>query len=443
LPPLAALTALRILGLSQTAVSDLAPLAALTALRTLILDQTAVSDLASLATLTALQRLTLDRTAVSDLASLAGLTDLKHLALNGCQVADLRPIRGCAKLGTNGPPGLRFPDTPATKVDGTLARLAGIEDAKDRSRETLAYLNTLPPWPEPYTPSERQDGEPPQPIGKTPEAPKQDPALPLIWGDAGFAFLAARVDSDPVTEAALDDLRVLLEDLRRKGNRHDDLYRLAGEMQDRSAGPIAGLNMVRLHLSYQKLRRVYLGRSSRSERLDDETETVIASVLEILPGVTLADPGVKVLIDRQDAERAAVATADKAAAEAAFLDAMQGDDAPFAPEVKEAAQAIAVPGIDDRLSASRSILSQNGLIAVMHGIVGGVISAPITGPVGNFVYEHRAEILNLARTMGDDAFFWAQMVFASFKAEYEIVMGIAREAVGSGFVRRGRHKDKS
>ncbi|MCA3441740.1 MAG: hypothetical protein INF50_15645, partial [Rhodobacter sp.] len=232
-------------------------------------------------------------------------------------------------------------------------------------------------------------------------------------------------------------------DLRRKGNRHDDLYRLAGEMQDRSAGPIAGLNMVRLHLSYQKLRRVYLGRSSRSERLDDETETVIASVLEILPGVTLADPGVKVLIDRQDAERAAVVTADKAAAEAAFVDAMQGGDAPFAPEVKDAAQSIAVPGIDDRLSASRGILSRNGLIAVMQAISVSVITAPITGPIGNFVYEHSAEILNLARTMGDDAYYWAQMVFASFKSEYEIVMGIAREAAGSGSLRRERHKDKT
>jgi Leucine-rich repeat (LRR) protein len=396
-----------------------------------------------IAILTALRGLSLDQTAVSDLAPLAGLAGLADLVLDGCPVADLRPIRGFAKLGTNRAPGLSFHDTPATRADGTLARLAGIEDPEDRARETLAYLNTLPPWPEPYIPSARPDGAPPQPIGKTPEAPKQDPALPLIWGDAGFAFLASRIDGDPVTEAALDDLRVLLEDLRRKGNRHDDLYRLAGEMQDRSAGPIAGLNLVRLHLSYQKLRRVYLGRSSRSERLDDETETVIASVLEILPGVTLADPGVKVLIDRQDAERAAVVTADKAAAEAGFLGAMQGDDAPFAPEVKDAAQAIAEPGIDDRLSATRRILSRNGLIAVMQAIAVSVITAPITGPIGNFVYEHSAEILNLARTMGDDAFYWAQMVFAGFKTEYEIMMGIAREAVGAGSVRRGRHKDKS
>ena len=60
-------------------------------------------------------------------------------------MADLRPIRGLAKLGTNRPPGLGFRDTPATRADGTLARLAGIEDTEDRARETLAYLNSLPP----------------------------------------------------------------------------------------------------------------------------------------------------------------------------------------------------------------------------------------------------------------------------------------------------------
>jgi hypothetical protein len=97
---------------------------------------------------------------------LAGLAGLRGLELDGCQVADLRPIRGLAKLGTNHPPGLSFHDTPATRADGTLARLAGIEDTEARARVTLAYLNTLPPWPDPYTPSERPDGEPPQPIGQ-------------------------------------------------------------------------------------------------------------------------------------------------------------------------------------------------------------------------------------------------------------------------------------
>jgi Leucine-rich repeat (LRR) protein len=166
LAPLATLTALQTLTLEETAVSDLAPLAALTALQELYLDETAVSDLAPLAGLTALQRLDLTQTAVSDIAPLAGLAKLTDLVLDEGQVADLRPIRGLAALGTNREPGLGFRDTPATRADGTLARLAGIEDPEDRARETLAYLNTLPPWPEPYTPSERPDGEPPQPIGQ-------------------------------------------------------------------------------------------------------------------------------------------------------------------------------------------------------------------------------------------------------------------------------------
>jgi hypothetical protein len=77
---------------------------------------------------------------------------------------------------------LYFFDTPATAQDAELDRLAGILDHEYRTRDTLTYLKTLPPWPEPYMPKATADGSPPLPIGgdvdhgQTPAKPRQAPA---------------------------------------------------------------------------------------------------------------------------------------------------------------------------------------------------------------------------------------------------------------------------
>lgn len=425
LTPLRGLTAIEELNLDQTSIADLSPLSGLTAMRELNLDQTAIFDLSPISGLAALETLSVYQTSVSDLTPLASLTELSRLTLQGSRVTDLRPLCRLELMGIDGPPGLSFANTPAAERDPDLARLALISDERDRAQQTLTYLNSLPPWPAPYTPRAHPDGLPPE----------QDAALPLIWGEKGFSFLAAQVGGDPVTAAVLEDLLPLIEDLRRKGNRHDDLYRLAGELQERATGEISALNMVKLHLSYQKLRRVYVGREARAERFDDETVTAIAGVLEIVPGVTLADAGVQVLIERQEQERARKVTPEVAAAEAQVLASVQAEDAPFDPAVQDAARVILLPGMDDRLAASRGILSRNAVIVVLKYVGGAAAAGAVGGPVGNYVYDHGPQLLALAQTMGDDAYFWAQMILAKFKGQYELAMGIAREVTQAGPVR--------
>ncbi|MBN2761400.1 MAG: hypothetical protein JXQ79_12945 [Rhodobacteraceae bacterium] len=438
-PEIAGLTGLRTLNLAKTKIANLAPLAGLTELQVLTLNNTNVSDVKALKTLTNLRILKLDGTQVSHLMPLQSLTSLQALSLNHTQVSDLRPIarlEGLGKYGLMEGAGIHYRDIPATKRDSRLAALAAVDHADDRGRLTLDYLRNLPKWPEPYIP----DGSPPKPIGGIPKAPEQDPALPLIWGEKGFAFFAESISTDPVTEAALGDLRGLLDVLRRKGNAHDDLYRIAGELQDRSAGDVSDLHMVKLHLSYQKLRRLHKGRAGREHKFDDETVSNMEAVFDILPGVTLADDNVRTLIERQEAERAAGLTQEQEDTSAKLLEDVQQPDAPFADEVKDVAAEMLKPGADDRLSGTRPILSRNVVINVLSFVGGSIVDGAIGGPVGNFVYNNGADILAYAVTMGDDAFFWAQSVFSKFRIEYELAMGITREI--SGKPSRPSHKPK-
>lgn len=442
LAALADLRALKSLSITTTLVSDIAALSDLVNLEWLAMYQTQISNLAPLANLTKLRSLYLSQTEVSDLAPLKNLRELGNLGVGSSKVSDLRPIQDLPLKGDERLSGLSFAHTPATEKDPELARLSEIEDNATRTRETLAYLKTLPSWPEPYLPKAAPDVPPSEPLAAPPTPPEQDPALPLIWGERGFAFLASRVDTDPVTEAALDDLRALLEDLRRKGNRHDDLYRLACEVQDRAAGEISELNLVRLHLSYQKLRRLYQSRDKRSEAFDDETTGVLGSVLEILPAVTMADANVAELIKRQEDERNAGRTPEADAAQTRVLETVQESDAPFAPEVKDAATAILQPGHSDRLAATKPILSRNTAMVVLTFVALESTKSAVFGPVGNYVYEHSPQLLALARTLGDDAFLWAQMVLATFKSQFEISIGMAREASALGHLRLRRQSEK-
>ena len=193
LAPLAGLTDLTTLNLDNTQVGDLTPLASLTNLQTLWLTNTPITNLTPVAGLKKLRRLDLNITPITDLALLAGLANLVFLNLDDTNAIDLRPLTGLARLGhlsafqpnafqENAFQIVRFSfsfkNTPATARDGHLAQLAKIEDDEERTRKTLEYLRSLPPWPEPYTPEYTPDGSPPQPIGGEAEAEADEVLVP-------------------------------------------------------------------------------------------------------------------------------------------------------------------------------------------------------------------------------------------------------------------------
>jgi internalin A len=98
LPRLAALPALRLLGLRSTEAADLSPLARLTALEALDCSFTPVVDLGPLAQLARLRSLACAVTKVVDLRPLAGLAALESLLCWDTRVDDLGPLRGLPRL---------------------------------------------------------------------------------------------------------------------------------------------------------------------------------------------------------------------------------------------------------------------------------------------------------------------------------------------------------
>ena len=397
------------LDLDNTKVAELTPLASLTALLAIRLDNTQVADLTPLAHLTALQELGFDYTQVADLTPLANLSALRKLWLDYTRVADLRPIRDLTKLGTEDDTGLDFKGTPFAEATEDTRRLAAIKDRQERTRETLAFLKTLPPWPEPL-PWEIEKLEKQVATDTPAPPPEQDPSLPLIWGPQGFGFMAAHLDLDPLTAEALAELRDLLDALiRQSGNSHEDLHRLATEMRERCELQDGKLNALRLHMSFQKLERLHAGREGRERRLDDEIVTTLEGILLTAPGATLGDPQVATLIARQDANRATPAAPIDTARAEAVLDAVTEPEAPFDDEVKETAETANAHGPDDRITATRGILARNVVVAVGRRLA-LILTSPseiaASGIIIGWVYTHRAALQAHAMTLGTDAGVW-------------------------------------
>ena len=98
--PLAQLTDLTMLFLSNTHVADFTPLALQTTIRALYLRDTKITDLTPLITLTGLTTLYLNGTPITDLAPLTQLTDLTTLVVSGTSVTNLSPLNKLTDLKT-------------------------------------------------------------------------------------------------------------------------------------------------------------------------------------------------------------------------------------------------------------------------------------------------------------------------------------------------------
>lgn len=302
---IAGLTALQTLNLSGTKVADLAPIAGLTALQSLDLGYTQVADLAPIAGLTALQSLNLSGTQVTDLAPIAGLTVLQSLDLRGTLVADLRPVIAIAAL-TSPDDGeafyaVDFSNCLAARIDPDIARIAAIEDDDQRAEALLAYLKTLPPWPEPlpwHPPADPDLSAPPEAPDAAPQPVlrlTEDHRIDLPPVPPGESEL-----SDPIRERLYTRLPDAVETLLRFGNRYPDILTPARALKDLVAAPFPAADILSIHLEIAALTDVKEGQPARAEaeRLDADCRAALDAVLWIGPPVTMGHPDIDLFESR-------------------------------------------------------------------------------------------------------------------------------------------------
>jgi len=176
--------------------------------------------------------------------------------------------------------------------------LAEIDDNQSRTRQALAYLNTLPPWPEPYTPKARPDGLPPVPIGGTvePTIPAPAPA-PLQVVEAG-GMLRPATPGDALNPdgsllarqgwEALRDYLADLADLRpRIGNQMPTMDRALGRFEAALGSDYDRVNPVSLGTHGNRIMRL-AGAADDSLSAADAAELVefaaaVALFLERFP----------------------------------------------------------------------------------------------------------------------------------------------------------------
>ncbi|MEL6915126.1 MAG: hypothetical protein AAFP13_11545 [Pseudomonadota bacterium] len=421
------------LDLSFTRLRDFHGLEALTRLQVLILRGSQATKLPRLRDHVSLAYLDVGLTDIHDLSPLAGVDNLELLQLDGSAITDLAPIHGHPKLrainlqsteisdlrGLLSLPGVRaaaqtsdpacgvyYEDSAAAREDASLREFLIVTSAARRTLRVLDHLATLPPWPEPL-PWQRS------------RAPAQKSALELVWTRDRFSFNTDRssLADDPVAAATVEALVEALDDLMRlTGNSHVDLYRRAEKLRARITED--EINALTTHLAFQQLQRVFDRRHHRTQPFDDETTSTLKDIVETLPGLTLGDPRVKELLERQAENRTDRVSQAQQDAEIAIAQAAAEDGAPFTDDVKDAATAATSTDADDQLSRNRPILSWNIVVAAGREFqqvpiaTSAAVGTAVASALAPWLAAHGETILATAAIWGPDVKAWITPIIA-------------------------------
>jgi hypothetical protein len=281
---------LQTLRLSRTQITDFTPLQSLTRLKGLDLSGTQITDITPLQELAGLRKLDLAYTQVTDITPLKNLSGLQTLFISGTQVNDLRPIADLRSLRDGALQGLYFRETPAASASQELRRLTEIRNSQQRTRETQAYLKTLPPWPEPLPWEEGPPREAGTSDDKPPSVPVETPAPLRVLFDNDV--LRPARPGDGLDEEAhrravqgWDTLRDYLADLAdqrpRIGNAMPRLERSMGRLETLLNEAYDAINSISVGI--QGTRFIRLSKGAQDALLDEDAADIeeFAAALEL------------------------------------------------------------------------------------------------------------------------------------------------------------------
>lgn len=164
---IARLVHLEQIDLRGTLITKIEAIKGMTSICVLDLACTNVVDLETVRSLKNLEWLSLAETDVNDIFQLGQLPKLSSLSIRKTQVRDMRPLLSLRGLSLDPDPAIWFHGTPATANDPILAELSLIEDDTRRTIDTLSYLRSLPPYPDPLPSSAQKAQKPPARVTPT------------------------------------------------------------------------------------------------------------------------------------------------------------------------------------------------------------------------------------------------------------------------------------
>lgn len=425
--PLRGLSELEKLLFYGTRVSDISALSGMLGLKTLFISDNPVSNIAPLRNLKELQALYLDRIPAEDLSVIMDLKEIIRLSLTGTSVTDLRPLlQKHAKLHL-----LYFDQTPfaaATVKLREIAQLGENDEPEECAQQTITYLKTLPPWPEPLPWEAEQktsDSE------DAPEAP-ETPSFPILRLTSDHRIdlpqLGAPAGIDPAHLSRLyERLRRAVEQLSRYSNQYDGLSFIVASM-DKSLGPdLESIDYVNLHLDFGELFDLRHAEENSNNSWDNGARAAADAVLRTGPALTVAHPEVE-----QHEKSISIfhrrATQSASNAEQKLMEDVGQNSAIATESTRAFGKRLVVSTTDGRVAEMRQAFSRKvilmlstigtGLTDAAHGAIYGEALKAIF-PAAEFLWLHSTEVMAITREWSPEAARWAEYVLTNARVIVE------------------------
>ena len=288
LRPISGLARITTLNLNDTNVSDLSPIRELTQITSLYLRNTSVTDLSAIKHMSKITKLDLAGSKITDLRNIPKFVPFYWLDISQTRISDLSPLLDI-KISKNSTPFLlKITNTPAAISDPRLAEIDAMEDHPERVKTLLTYLADA------WRPSAEFETS----------VPSQDTFLPVEVEDDRLEIAASvpnEAERDERLKAALHErLRPKAEDLARlAGNQYMRLAARARALTTQVDCDFAELDMLLIHLEFADLAE--LSKIGAEDDLEFTPEIVAAlnDVLRLGPGLTLDNPDVELMLERE------------------------------------------------------------------------------------------------------------------------------------------------
>ena len=280
-----------------------------------------------------------------------------------------------------------------------MQRLALIADDQQRWPETRAYLQTLPPWPQPLA---GQDA---------PSAPAPDPALPLRSSAEGITLAAAPITGQEIDDPIRSTLHAALQGqvadlIRIAGNLDEATYRESCKLRDLLEPGLPAMNPLLVHLSIEALRRL---RATASPEADRDYVLALDAVTATGPGLTLDTRPVQLFIERGQRNRLDHLVEANAEAQIRLANSIAASDL-SAPDLQALARLAADVEVTDQFTAIRPTLARNFTLKAGILFVLGTVAAGPLGGVGDqawgWLNANASDIRTLSVIWGEPFAAW-------------------------------------